>query len=258
MQNKKIYIVLIAFLLLFALLMYLTVGKANIKSEKNELTIVLNNKTIFNYSNKRWTMEKDDYIDDYSFKEYSIYLDSKYVGNYNIWHDDQWYLFDSNNNAVNYTEKFLGVKSNYDIKVKEFEIQNNDLTGEAGEIFNKYKVFNEDEITENTKIIVDIDNDGKEETIYAVSNVFPMFYEPEEIFSYVFMEKDSKIYYMYKYESVADSYSGCIPQISAIFDSDEDGISEFALTCSRYSDQEPINSIYRFGEKGFELLISNE
>jgi hypothetical protein len=119
-------------------------------------------------------------------------------------------------------------------------------------------IYNQEEITENTKIVVDIDNDGIDEEIYSVSNVFPMFYEPEKVFSYVFMKKDSKIYYMYKYEAEADSYSGCIPQISAIFDSDEDGVSEFALTCSRYSDQEPINSIYRFGNNGFELVISSE
>lgn len=258
MNNKKIYILIIVFLVLFALIMYITVGKDNIKSEKNELSLILNNNTIFNYSNKNWTKEKVDYIDNYNFKEYSIYLDSKYVGDYYIWHDDQWYLFDQNNNAVNYTEKFLAVKSNYNIKVKEFEIVNNDLTGEAGEIFNKYKIYNQDEITENTKIIIDIDNDGKDEEIYSVSNVFPMFYEPEKIFSYVFMKKDNKIYYMYEYESEADSYSGCIPQISAIFDSDEDGISEIALTCSRYSDQEPLNSIYRFRNNAFELVISSE
>ena len=75
MNNKKIYILIIVFLVLFALIMYITVGKDNIKSEKNELSLILNNNTIFNYSNKNWTKEKVDYIDNYNFKEYSIYLD---------------------------------------------------------------------------------------------------------------------------------------------------------------------------------------
>lgn len=257
MKNKR-YIILIIIILVFGFLMYYFVGRESIAQQKVATTILLNPNTVFEYSNKRWIKVNDSYINDYNWKEFDVFLDSEYKGKQLVWLDDQWYIFDKNKNAINYTEKFIGVKANYEIKVKDFEVISDAQSDYAYELLSKYNLPASSELTVNDKVVVDIDNDGEDEEIYLISNTFPMDTEPDTIFSSVFMIKNNQKYIIYEDSENGNAYNGCLPYINSILDADNDNNYEIVLTCSRYSAQEPINTLYKFYKTKFNKLISNE
>lgn len=254
----KRYIVLIILLLAFGFSIYFFIGKDSIAAQKVQTTILLNPDTIFEYSNKSWVRVNRNYLNDYNWKEFDVFLDSKYKGKKLVWHDDQWYIFDKNKTAINYTENFLGIKANYDINVKDFEVITDDNLDYAYELLSKYNLPSNSELTENDKVVIDIDNDGINEEIYLISNTFPMDTEPDVIFSNVFMVKDNKKYTILESSEKGDPFSGCLPSINSIIDVDNDNNYEILLTCSKYSAQDPINTLYKFDKTQFNKVISNE
>ena len=254
----KRYIILIIVILLFGFSLYYFVGKDSIKAQKVKTTILLNNDTVFEYNNRSWIKVNDSYINDYNWKEFDVFLDSTYKGKKLVWHDDEWYIFDKNKNAVNYNERFIGVKANYEINVKDFEIISDEDNGYANALLSEYHLPATSELTSNDKVIVDIDNDGENEEIYIISNTFPMDTEPDTIFSSVFMIKNNQKYQIFEQHHQDDVYSGCLPYINSILDVDNDDNYEIVLTCARFSAQEPINILYKFDKTKFNKLISNE
>lgn len=238
--------------------MYFFIGRNSIKAQKTQTTILLNQNTIFEYKNKNWIKVNQNYINDYNWKEFDVFLDSEYKGKKLVWHDNQWYIFDKNKNAINYTEKFIGIKANYEINIKNFNVVTNNNADYTYEILSKYNLPQTAELTVDDKIITDIDNDGIDEEIYLVSNTFPLNTEPDTIFSNVFMVKNNQIYTMYENNIKGDIYSGCLPYINSIIDIDNDDNYEIILTCAKYSSQEPINVLYKFDKNKFIRLISSE
>ncbi len=257
MKSKKIYIFLIIILIVFFLLMYFLIGKNSIEKQNQTLTILTGEDTIFEYSNNQWKQEKE-HIDDYNWSKFSIYLNDKYIGKNYVWHDDKWYIFDENKNAINYTDKFLGINSNFQVKVKEFNSIDNTNKNIVQEVLKSNNLPVDSNLTLNSITSIDLDNDNKEEAIYIISNTFPEDSEPKTIFSYVFMVDDNNIYYIYKYNEKVDYYSGCRPYLNSLLDIDNDNKYEILLSCSPYSTQNPINYLYKLSDNEFKLLISNE
>ena len=258
MKNNKRYIILITILVAFFLVMYMLYGRGNIEKQKVKTTILLNPNTVFLYRQNEWYRYDKEEISKLNWNKYNIYLDSNYKGEFYVWHDDEWYLFDEDKNAINYSEKFLGIKANYDIKVKDFYVEENSNSEYTKEILSSNDISTYSELTVNDKIDVDIDNDGTNETIYIVSNTFPTETNPNTIFSFVFMVKDNKIIQIYSNKIQGDAYSGCMPYVNSILDADDDNNYEIVLTCARFSEQEPINSLYKFENNQFKQLISSE
>ena len=152
----------------------------------------------------------------------------------------------------------MGIDANFDIKIKKFEVVDNQEQEYTDEILSSNGISSYSELTVNDKINVDIDNDGTSETIYIVSNTFPTETNPNTIFSFVFMIKDNQIINIYSSKIKGDAYSGCMPYLSSIIDADNDDKYEIILTCARFSAQEPINTIYKFENNQFKQLISSE
>lgn len=258
MKNNKRYIILLILLFIFGLLMYLFIGKESIAQSKNKTTILLNPNTIFKYNKNQWIKINNTTIEDYQWKKYSVFLNSKYTGDYYVWNDDSWYIFDDNKNAINYTDNFLAINSNFELSSKEFEVIDASNSEYIRDFLNQKGISINTELTATEKVLVDIDNDGIDEEIYIVSNTFTLELGSETIFSYVFMIKNNEVYIMYEREEEGDVYSGCLPSINSIIDVDNDKTDEIILTCARYSAQEPINYIYKFENKAFRKLISSE
>lgn len=254
----KRYIILIIFFLVFGFSIYFFIGRDSIAAQKVQTTILLNPDTIFEYSNKNWIKVNNGHINDYNWKEFDVFLDSEYKGKKLVWHDDQWYIFDKNKSAINYTEKFIGIKANYDININKFVVENDVSKDYAYEILSDYDLPLTSELTVNDKIVVDLDNDGEEEEIYLISNTFTMDSDPDTIFSKVFMVKNNQKYSIFEQHESGDVYSGCLPYVNSIIDVDNDNNFEIVLTCSKFSAQEPINTIYKFDQTKFNKLISNE
>lgn len=256
-KNNKVYIFLIILLIVFFFLMYFLVGKKEIEKENEELTILLGDNTVWKYKSKIWSNIKSD-LDYYNWKKFQIFLDGEYKDEYYVWHNDKWYLFDKNKEAINYTENLLALNSNFDVNVKSFE---------SKEILDENKIFNyltsknislSAELTVKTQTQLDIDNDGIEESIYILSNAFPMDTVPDTIFAYVYMEKDGNTYDIFSYEVENDSNNGVKPYINSVLDVDNDGNYEIIVSCAEYSVEKTTNYLFKFDKNAFKKVISDE
>ena len=254
MKNNKVYIVLIAILILFAVLMYFMVGKEKIEKRKQAVTILTGEKTVFEYSNNKWSSNNN--IKKYDWKKFSIFLDNEYKGEYYVWNDDRWLIFDDNKEAVNYTENFLGISANINVNLIPFNTLENSDLNYASQVLRGHDISPNADLTVNTVTNVDIDGDGIEESIYIISNAFPIDFEPAMTFSYIFMVKEDQIYMIYQFEDDNNLDNGLKPYISSILDVDNDGIYELLITYARYSTQEPINALYKFENNQFKNLVS--
>lgn len=260
MKKKKRYIVILAVLAIYVVIMLLIFNKDMLIPSKEKATIIVGNSTIWDYSEDSWTnITNSSTIESLSWLEYKVYLDNKEFGNYYLWNNDsKWYIFDSNKKAVSREGNLLAFNSNYDIKVKNFSIDN---------IINYYhveKVLKENDISTSslytvaTQTSIDIDNDGTKETFYFVSNAFPMDYNPSKIFSFVFMVKNSKIYSIYNDVAPNTTNNGCKPYLNAVLDIDQDNKYEMIISCGRYSTDKPADMLYKLTDEGFKILISNQ
>ena len=199
MKSRKIYIVLITILFVFFIVMFLLFGVKNIKQNRYSSTIIVGENTAWIYDRMKWTNVKSDISKQkLSWREYNVFSNGKSIGKYNLWHDDKWYVFDSDKKAIDIEGKLLAYNANYNIDV---------LSIEEKEVENSYyieKVFRENDIslssnyTSLSMIEFDFDKDGNIEEFYLVTNAFPMDFNPETIFSIVFMVKNDNIYYYIK------------------------------------------------------------
>ncbi len=260
MNKKKRYYVILIILVIFFIAMYLLLGKDNLAKDKEETTIIIGNDTIWNYSDRRWmAISNPTTKDNLNWLDYEVYLDSKYIGKYYLWSDDnKWYIFDSNKKAVNKEGSLIAYRANYEIKVKDFETKQIRNNYHAQQVLKNNNLSTSSKYTVSEETSIDLDNDGKNETIYFISNAFALDFNPDTMFSFVFMVKNSKIYPIYT--DVAPNYAnnGCKPYLSAVIDVDNDNTYELVVSCGRYSVDQPVVMLYKLVGEEFKILISNQ
>ena len=81
------------------------------------------------------------------------------------------------------------------ISWKEFEEESIINNNYVKSVLAENGIPTDSKFTKAVRIPVDFDNDAVEEQFYIITNVFPMDFTPEKVFSFVFMVKDNKIYY---------------------------------------------------------------
>ncbi len=254
MKSNKVIVVLIAFLVIFAFLFYWLVGRERVERNNYQLVMITENEVTWNCYGSSW--EKKTNINDYNWKKMDVFIDGKYSGKYYIYHDDQWYLYDDNKEAVDINGNFLAIESNFDVNAVSFEmseIEDNEYVVE--ELENK-GLSTGSQLTVNDETKVDIDNDGKEETLYVISNTFPIDFDTDFSFSYVFMEKDGQIYDVFSNES-DNMYTAVRPFINAIIDTNNDGIYEILISTAEYSNQGQGHILYEWKNNTFQKIIEN-
>lgn len=260
MKNKKRYYIILIILIIFALTMYFVLGKENIKKSEESTTIIIGNNSIWNYSDRRWlNITNESTINSINWLDYEVHIDNKKIGKYYLWYDgSKWYMFDENRKAVVNDGNLIAYRSNYDIKIKDFQLSEIKNYYYVNKILKENNINNITEFTATTETTFDLDNDGKNETLYFVSNVFPMETNPDTIFSIVFMVKNNEIYPIYTDIAKNNSYNGCKPYLSAVLDVDNDNTYELVVSCGRYSIQKPVDMLYKLTDNGFKILISNQ
>lgn len=258
MKDKKIYIVLIIILVVFFLIMFCTLGIKNIRQSNYDATLVVGENTIWNYQNQKWlNITNSAFIQDLNWEKFHVFLDNEEVGSYSLWHDDKWYAFDDSNNAVVLNGNMLAYRSNVKIDVVDFKEEDVDVDQYILQVLEEHNLSSSSKFTTKYKIHFDFDSDGEEEDFYLISNVFPMDFNPDVIFSIVFMVKDQKITYLYEDISENQSFNGCKPYFYSILDINKDKIYEFILSCAKYSVGDQIDMLYQYHDREFKIVISN-
>lgn len=261
MRMKKIYITLLIILFVFFLVMFCLFGIDNIRQENYSSILIVGDDTVWTYKNKKWlNITHATTLHNYNWKDYIVYENNELKGTYKLWHDDKWYVFDDEKKAIQMEGTLLAYDANFKLKVKEFSISDvTDMTYVRA-------VLDEKGFSQSTKFTVlykvdfDYDGDGKDEDFYVMSNTFPIDFEPDYIFSIVFMVKNNEIYYIYDDVAKNTGYNGCKPYFNSFLDTNNDGSYEFILSCGRFGDASQVDMLYQFDKEKdkFKILISNQ
>lgn len=261
MVSKKVYVVLLIIIAVFFAFMFLTFGVDNVKQNNYTSTIIVGNSTVWDYSNKNWVnVRATTSIEKLNWNKFLVYSNNEKVGEYSLWHDDKWYVFDDDRNSVKLDGDLLAISANFDVKVLPFQLEqlnNNDMKY-VYSVLQKNGLSVDNKFTSLGKVRVDFDNDGVVENFYVMSNVFATDFIPKMIFSIVFMIKDDFIYYIYNDISQNRSYNGCKPYFNSFIDVNNDNKYEFILSCGKFGSNNQVDMLYEFEENAFKIAISNQ
>lgn len=250
-KSNKAYIILLSVLIIYLIITFFTLKNTNKKEENISYFVTNNSKYIFE-NNKFSKPENNNKL---NWKEYSIYIDNNYIGNYQLQYNDKWYIYDKERNPIKYEGNVIGF-SNLNINVYNFNKQ--DITDTEINKINLY-LRNEninivDYNTYDAKIEFDIDNDNKLEKIYIVTSRING--NDNNIFSMILMEKDNKITTISsKIISSQSNESIKIYDVYGIIDIDEDKTMEIIISETQYSQPDKSNEqIYKLKNKKYENI----
>ncbi len=259
MISKKLYIVLIVIIVVFFFVIFLSFGVGNILQENHKATIILGDSTVWKYQNKKWlNVTNTNSLQDLNWKKYEVFQNNQKFGDYYLWKDDTWYLFDKDKNAVNFEGNLLAYDANYDLNVTSFMEDDAINLEYVNSLLADNNIPLDHEFSNASHIAFDFDQDGVVEDFYLVTNAFTMDYEPDSTFSFVFMVKNDVIYMLYESVLNGGSLNSCKPFFNSFLDINQDHVYELILSCGRYSVAEQIDMLYQFQDGAFKIVISNQ
>lgn len=258
MKNKQRYISVIIIIIIISIVFLLTIGLKLINNEKVSDLIALDNNVVFKNTKGKWkVITEDTELKEYNWNSLYTFVDNVYLGKYNIYYNEELYLFDNNRNPINYNGSLIAF-SNKEYKLIDFKT--NSITNDKyiNEVLNKNDLTNK-KLTSSYYINIDIDNDDEKEQLYVVSNKFPIdIVNDNKYFSFVFLVDNEKIKMIYKkIEKTEDSYSGCKPYIKSILDVNNDNKYEVIINCAEYSTNKIHSTIYKYKNNQFENVVSS-
>lgn len=258
-KGRMKYIVIIIVLIIYGVFMYLFFGIDESRERRASTTLLIGDSTVWNYSARDWmNVTNQQSLSSLDWQKFHVYVDNEYFGNYSVWLDDKWYLFDDNRNAVNYQGDLFAYQADFDMDVLPFTLSDIDDFSYVNQVLEEYELSSNASYTLANMTSFDFDKDGVLEDFYFVSNVFATDFFPDKYFSFVFMVKSGKIYMLYEDVDQNDGTNGCRPQLYTVADVDDDRSYELIVECSRYSVQEPVIMLYEFLDDEFKITISNQ
>lgn len=260
MPSKKVYITLMVILVVFFVLMFCLFGVDNIKQESLSSTIIVGDNTTWSYSKKKWIfLRNHTSVQKYNWTKFHVFEDNKEIGEYLLWHDDKWYVFDENRNAIMPNGKRIAYYANFEMKIADFQETTIDDMTYVEQVLHDHNISTSSKFTSIYQVLLDYDHDGEEENFYIISNIFPQDFEPEISFAIAFMVKDGEIYYLYDDVSgYMGSFVGCRPYYHSFIDTNDDGTYEVIVSCGRYSADDQVDMLFQQLDGEFKLLISNQ
>lgn len=257
-KDKKVAIFILIFLIVGAIIFFLTIG-IDLLNKSSENIIIIGNSGGFKKVNSRWVhINTKNELKSLSGNKFNVYVDNSYFGNYNLLYDDKWYLFKNDDTPVNYNGNMLALSGSIKYKVANFTTHDIEDKTYVNRVLRENNISEDSILTYSYYTDIDLNNDGVLERIYTISNKFPYEDVGNLSFSYIFMLKNDKIIYLYKNkEEIDDVYSGCNPYISNLIDIDEDNKLEVIIGCSYYSVEGTKYNLYKFNDYMFKSLVSN-
>lgn len=258
-MNKK-YVILIAILIIYFLILLLFLGFDKTKETGKTATILIDEETVWKLENNIWKNIIDDSEKEaLDGNEFTVFVNYENIGKYTVEHNEKWNLYDKNNNLYSYeVGNLFAIKANYQVKLLNF----NQTKAKDKKYINRVLAENNltdiEEFTVDTLYKIDFDNDGIIENFYAISNAFARETSPKKVFSIVFMEKDGIIHYIYNSIENNDGQNGCKPYLNTAVDLTEDNIYELVVSCGYYSIQKRHDMLYKYKDNKFELILSNQ
>ena len=188
MENKKKYFIFGIIIVVYLVLTVTFLIIKNSNDKNNEKYLIIDQYGLFMKKNNKWSTFTKKNSDYYMFKNYDIFDGQTYLGNYTLQYNDRWYLWDDNNNSIQYDDKILAYRGNEQMKLKVLE--NVELNSGDNEIINsalkKISVNGYSNLSKSKKYQLDLDGDNNYEYVYEIS-ILDSFNEPDKYFSIVFI-----------------------------------------------------------------------
>lgn len=225
------------------------------EDNKSVSYIIMSPNTIISYSNGKWS-EKKNY--DYVNKQFDVYDETGKLGNYQLQKsNDKWHVKDASNNFIDYTGNLFAITGDYEYNNIDYlkeDLKESDEQNIRSYLDSKGITYDYNEISK-TKIVIDINNDGIREDLYAITNAFtdsPDLFN--KVFSVVFVKSISNTASIYEnIMEIEKSYQSCVPYISNIISINNE--KNVILGCTHFSDNGTEHIVYKILDNKYILQL---
>ena len=265
-NTKKVYIIILGILIVFFLIM-IYINRNNLRRSNSEDNgyeeVLIARNVIFQKTNNYWhkVTNENNIRKLVNWKKYKIYLDYNYFGEYNLVFSDGWLAFDNDRNPVEITAgdtSFFAYKSDDKYDVKKIVINENNNFEKIKKILNAFEIDIKalPVISNITK--VDLNSDGNDETIYVINNTFNEI-EPDNNYTAFLVQRENKIYKLFKASNKDNSNYICFPSINAVLDIDKDKEYEIIMSCTSTGIESMKTILYKYDSEkdDYEIVISD-
>lgn len=247
-MNKKYYIYFVL-MGIFLFVSIFLVYEVNIKEKKDKGYLILPGNLIYYKDNdqlKRYT------------KSISKQNDINIITNYGIEkatfiYQNNQIKFYQNKEEIDFDEQLMyAYSSGLDLETIDFNIQelNTSDIQKIDSILKENDIMGYENLNEAEKITFDFDEDGINEEVYFISNLFDET-TYNKVFSFVFMIQNDKVSYLLKKIDITDNaYNLCIPTPNAILKIDN---YKLVVRCDYFSEMGSDSYLYEKNAT-FELV----
>lgn len=238
---KKKYRFLFICLFIYILLMIAVICYNMYFKNKGDAVIFVDNYASWRYSDEKWSKISDGQIMNYSWKKYDLYSEQKLMGNYYLMknnYNEDWHIFDDDKNAIKWTSGIVAFGGSLEVNPVSYsttKISSSEMSYVKNVAKNLDIDDNISKLSIENKYLVDLDDDGINEEIYAFSNAF-VDTSSKKVYAIVFMRKNNKNRIIYNYiQDNKNSFQGCLPSVDTIFKVGKDKNPNFSISCTFYS-----------------------
>ena len=237
-SKRKYYIIIILLIIYLAAMVIFIVYPSSVTSSRR-VYIMVDNVAKWKFEGKSWEDISSDESNLYNWQKFDLYRRNQYFGNYYLLYNDRWLVYDDDRNPVQKSgSNLLAVRSNQDFKVATYTTT--DIPTEqmqyVEQVLTDHNIDPDTELVTKEMITYDIDNDGQEESIITISNLFETTYAPSRIFSFIFTVKDGKIALVSSMVDTLDHKNEhCSAYVHSLVDTDNNGKYEIITGCGYYN-----------------------
>lgn len=256
MSKKKI---IICYLLLFVIVI---ISSVLLYKNENSMYVFVNNKEMWRKNNNNWKKVSNNYIKKYQGEEFNFFLKSKFNGKiYYKYDGGSINLYDENNTLINFGPSMISIKSklNYDNVKTASELDNVEKDSNVVNILDRFSL-NKDQMVRIKKYELDLDNDGKNDYLYSISNFYLGDEKADKRFSIIFSVINGDVNVVDKTIVDLDKQNSTwSTSLNSVIDLDLDNNFELILVSTSYG-QDDIYCMKKYNSDSnkFETLIDCE
>lgn len=250
-KYKILFISLIIYLVITFILLALT-GNMDVLFKKY---IVLSPDIVLTYKNDNLSL----YNKKIKKKNIELYYGNEYMGSYKFsYKNNELKFMDGKKNIFEtYDNQFFGYSKNLDVNIIPFE--NNQMNEfeieKLNQILNNLEIKGYEMLSISDKISIDYDNDGINDNIYIVSNLFLESIN-KKVFSLIYYLDDNNnpVFIYKKISNITNMYNLCVPSINNIVDLNKDSNYEMFIECNYFDNIGTEYSIYKFENRSYNII----
>ena len=252
---KKKYIILFSVVIIYLVITFIFLALTGNIDSIGKKYIVLSPDMVLTYKNDNLSL----YIKKVKKKNIELYYNNEYMGSYKFsYKNNELQFTDKNKNIFEtHDNQFFGYSKSLNIDIIPFETnQMNDLEIEKlNQIINTLGIDGYEILSISDKIGIDYNNDGTNENIYIVSNLFLESIN-KKVFSLIYYLDDfnNPVFIYKKIDKVSNMYNLCVPSINNIVDLNKDSNYEMFIECNYFDNIGTEYSIYKFENRSYNII----